>query len=130
MSLPSSFTTQSLGELTLQDDGQSYCPTNENQYRFRFHPDGDPESWPSLIDGRCPHLNSNWPSLLAQNPSAINKVLEEAGKKGSDMQLRHLTMEGAGKAILLIGLSESEGGLSLEVVLDEQDAIQSAVITR
>lgn len=130
MSLPNSFTTQSLGELTLQDDGQSYRPTNQNQYRFCFHPEGDSEDWPALIDARCPHLNGNWPSLLAQSPSAINQALAGHGKVDSDMKLEHITMEGRDKVILLLGLSESEGGLSLEVVLDGQDVIQSAEITR
>lgn len=130
MSLPHSFRTQSLGELALQDDGQSYRPTNQNAYLFRFVAEGAPDTWTALIDQRCPHLNSNWPSLLAQNPAYLREALAAAGKVENDMKLKHLTMEGAHRAILLIGLGVSESEVSLEVTLDDKDAILSAELTR
>lgn len=130
MSFPSAFQTQSLGELVLQDDGQSYRPTNQNAYRFLFVAEGAPESWTALIDQRCPHLNSHWPSILAQNPAYIREALAAGGKVEKDMKLKHLTMHGTGKAVLLIGLGSSESEVMLEVVVDGQDALCSAELTR
>lgn len=130
MSLPLSFQTQSLGELVLQDDRQSYRPTNQNAYRFLFVAEGSPESWTALIDQRCPHLNSNWPSILAQNPAYLREALAAGGKVEKDMKLKHLTMQGSEKAILLISLGDSESEVSLEVILDGQDALLSAELTR
>ena len=131
MSLPKSFSTQSLGELALQDDGRHYRPTNQNQYLFLFEPSGgESQDWTSLIDQRVPHLNSNWPSILAQNPAYLRETLASQGKVERDMKLKHITLQGTQTAILLIALSTSESGVALEVILDEKDAILSAELTR
>lgn len=132
MNLPPSFTTQSLGELQRQED--SYRPTNQNAHRFLFEPghNVNPVNWISLIDERVPRLNSQWPTLLASEADKLKTCLASIGQSSlSDKAgLKHITLSGEGDAILLISLSESEEGHSLEVLLDPNDRITAINATR
>ncbi len=134
MNLPPSFSTQSLGELTLQDDQASYRPTNQNRYRFLFTPGKNinPTSWITLIDQRAPQLNSQWPAIFASAPEKLKEALSAIGQDSLSEQagLSHISLNGEGEAILLIGLSESEEAHSLEASLDEQGLVINITPTR
>lgn len=135
MSLPSSFSTQSLGELAQQDDGASYRPTNQNAHRFLFTPGSsasDPQAWTALIDDCIPALNSQWPTLLAADAERLKDCLGAIGQSslGSEAQLKHITLNGQGESILLVALSESEEGHALEVQVDSDAQVTSLSLTR
>lgn len=134
MTLPPSFTTQSLGELQLQEGNESYRPTNQNKHRFLFQPEKNinPTSWISLIDQRVPALNSQWPTLLASAADKLKSSLTAVGQSslGSDATLKHITLNGEGEALLLVALSESEEALLLEAAIDKNGLVQSIHPTR
>lgn len=132
MTLPPSFSTQSLGELQLQES--NYRPTNQNKHRFLFEPgkNPNPTSWITIIDQRAPQLNSQWPAILASAPDKLKTALSSIGQPSlsDDAGLAHMTINGEGEAILLVGLSESEDGHSLEVSLDEEGKVIDITPTR
>lgn len=134
MSLPPTFRTQSLGELVLQTEEQSYRPSNQNAYRFLFQPNKNPNppSWITLIDQRVPQLNSQWPSILASSADQLKAALSEAGEETltDEARLQHITLNGEGEAILLIALKESEAALSLQVELDTKGLVRTICLTR
>lgn len=134
MTLPPSFTTQSLGELNLVADSESYRPNNQNEHRFLFEPgkNPNPTSWITLIDQRAPQLNSQWPAILASAPDKLKSALSDIGQTSlsEEAGLAHMTMNGAGEAVLLVQLTESEAGHSLEVALDEEGHVTTITATR
>lgn len=134
MTLPPSFSTQSLGELSLLDSNDSYRPTNQNQHRFLFEPgkNSAPSAWTTIIDQRAPQLNSQWPAILASAPEQLKSALSAIGHSSlsDDAGLQHITLNGAGEAILLISLSKSEEGHSLEVAIDDQGLVTTINATR
>ena len=134
MSLPSSFTTQSLGELKLLEGNAGYRPTNQNEHRFLFEPNkgDDSSSWITLIDQRAPQLNSQWPAILASAPDKLKAALTAIGQPSlsEEAGLQHITLNGEGEAILLIGLTKSEEGHSLEASLDDQGLVKDINPTR
>lgn len=134
MPLPTSFTTQSLGELRLLDDSTGYRPTNQNEHRFLFEPGGntDAAEWTTLIDQRAPQLNSQWPAILASAPEQLKAALSAIGQPSlsEEAGIQHITLNGAGEAILLISLSQSEEGHSLQVAIDDQGHVTTINATR
>ena len=134
MTSPPSFTTQSLGELCLIESASGYRPSNQNKHRFLFEPNdnSDPISWVTLIDQRAPQLNSQWPAILASVPLQLKSSLSALGLDSlpEEARLQHITLNGAGEAIILVGLSESEEGHSLEITLDDQGLVTSINPTR
>ncbi len=134
MSLPPSFTTQSLDELKLLENSEGYRPTNRNQYRFLFEPgnNSDPASWITIIDQRAPQLNSQWPAILASAPDKLKTALSEIGQTAlsEEAGLAHMTMNGAGEAMLLVALSDHEDAHSLQVSLDDQGLVTTIKLTR
>ena len=134
MSQPTSFTTQSLGELLLLDGSQSYRPSNQNENRFLFEPsnNSDSSTWITLIDQRAPQLNSQWPAILASAPDKLTAALSDIGQSAlsDEANIQHITLNGQGEALLLISLSKSEEGHALEVALDDQGQVSSINPTR
>ncbi len=130
----SSFTTQSLGELSLSDPGR-YEPLNQNKGRFVFEPKGGREAeWVALIDGRVPSLNGKWRDILARDSAKVAAALADQGMSYEDsagrMKLRHVTLQGDGKAVLEVSLSESEEGFYLEASVDAQNRVSAAILNR
>ena len=134
MSLPVSFTTQSLGDLQLLDGTTNYRPTNQNEHRFLFETTGhpNPPTWIDLIDQRVPQLNSQWPAILGSQPDMLKSALSDIGHPALNEEagLQHITLNCEGEAILLISLAKSEEGLSLEASLDEQGQVKAINPTR
>ena len=134
MSLPPSFTTQSLGELSLVDGTANYRPTNQNEHRFLFEAveNSNPPSWITLIDQRVPQLNSQWPAILASAPDKLKSALSAIGQPtlSEEAGLQHITLNQKGEAILLISLTKSEEGQSLQATLDEEGLVQEINPTR
>ena len=128
MNLPPSFDTQSLGELKLVEGTASYRPTNQNEHRFLFEPSDNSETpaWTTLIDQRAPQLNSQWPAILASAPEKLKSALSAIGQPSlsEEAGLQHITLNGAGEAILLISLTKSEEGHLLEASLDDQGLVK------
>ncbi|MGJ8725764.1 MAG: hypothetical protein ACSHYB_14485 [Roseibacillus sp.] len=134
MTLPPSFTTQSLGDLKLVEGTASYRPTNQNEHRFLFEPhqNPNPTAWITLIDQRAPQLNSQWPAILASSPDKLKSALSAIGQPSlsEDAGLQHITLNGEGEAILLVSLFKSEESHSLEASLDEQGLVKDINATR
>ena len=134
MPTPSTFTTQSLGELILQADNSSYRPTNQNAHRFLFQPGNTHplKAWTALIDQRVPLLNSQWPALLASSVDKLRESLSAIGRSelGNDAQLRHITLDELGKAVLIVSLDDSEESHSLEAHINEDNQITNIFATR
>ncbi|GHC42353.1 hypothetical protein [Roseibacillus persicicus] len=132
MTLPPTFTTQSLGELQLQET--SYRPTNQNANRFLFEPghNVNPVDWISLIDRKVPHLNSQWPSLLASEAAELKAALQGIGQStlNEEAKLKHITLHGDGNALLLVSLSASEEGHHLEIEVNADDKVTAINATR
>ena len=134
MTLPPTFNTQSLGDFNLVEGTTSYRPTNQNEHRFLFEPSNNTETpaWTTLIDQRAPQLNSQWPAILASAPEKLKSALSAIGQPSlsDDAGLQHITLNGEGEATLLVSLSKSEEGHSLEVVLDDEGIVQDINPTR
>ena len=116
------------------DGTTGYRPSNQNKHRFLFEPgeNSDSASWITIIDQRAPQLNSQWPAILASAPDKLKNALSDIGQTSlsEDAGLQHMTMNGAGEAILLVSLTKSEAGHSLEVSLDDQGLVTSIIATR
>ena len=84
----------------------------------------------TLIDQRAPQLNSQWPAILASVPLQLKSSLSALGLDSlpEEARLQHITLNGAGEAIILVGLSESEEGHSLEITLDDQGLVTSCLL--